>query len=345
MDEYWRNPNSAAYYGSAHTLHNVSRAHPGRVSKYLKEQTSYGTTSHIRPIPSNASPRFMEKGTVVGNVVECDLMYLSQYPTRYKYALILVDQLSSVTAARLLLTATARAVVRALDDILVNDELFSRIKVRSLRSDRGSEFHKEFITYCDDKGIVHNFTRQQSANKAAIVERKISTIRARLGRALADHPHGMKTIDFQGVFMNIVKSINYTVSDSLSQRTSPSDLVLAPSERPESSKRTEPCEFLIGETANHNSLQQWKAEDRVIESGKGRPYRVGQIVRVLKSKLAGQSTSSKLSAKIGDQIYTPGYFEVSKVHDTAPFASYTLIDRKNGLTLPGLFNQDILAPE
>jgi hypothetical protein len=138
MDNFWRNPNSAAFYGSAKTLRNVSRTHPGRVTKYLRDETSYGSTSRINPLPKGASPRFMEKGTIVGNIVECDLMYLNLYSTRYKYALIIVDQLSSVTAARMLRTSTASAVVNALDDILKNDELFSKIKVRSVRSDRGS---------------------------------------------------------------------------------------------------------------------------------------------------------------------------------------------------------------
>ncbi len=150
--------------------------------------------------------------------------------------------------------------------------------------------------------------------------------------------------EFQNLFMNIIKAINHTESESLPPRTTPSDLVLPPEERPASSRRSEPCRFLIGETVNHNNLKHWKEEDKIIASGKGHPYRVGQTVRVLKSKLMGQSATSKLSAKIGDQIYSPGYFEVGKVHDTAPFSSYTIIDRKSGMQLPGLFNHDTLAP-
>ncbi|KAL8104030.1 hypothetical protein AgCh_028308 [Apium graveolens] len=45
-------------------------------------------------------------------------------------------------------------------------------KLVGIRSDRGGEFQKDFISYCEERGISHEFSAPRTAQQNGVVERK-----------------------------------------------------------------------------------------------------------------------------------------------------------------------------
>ena len=114
---------------------------------------------------------------VVSTSKPLELLHLDLFgPEAYKslggkqYGFVIVDDYSRFTWVLFLKTKDcAFAEFEKLIKLLENN---LKTRLVGIRSDRGGEFQKDFITYCEERGISHEFSAPRTPQQNGVVERK-----------------------------------------------------------------------------------------------------------------------------------------------------------------------------
>ncbi|KAL8119813.1 hypothetical protein AgCh_017072 [Apium graveolens] len=61
-------------------------------------------------------------------------------------------------------------------DLITNLQTKYSFKLKTIRSDHGGEFEKDFITFCKSRGITHEFSAPRTPQQNGVVERKNRTL-------------------------------------------------------------------------------------------------------------------------------------------------------------------------
>ncbi|KAL8093845.1 hypothetical protein AgCh_035647 [Apium graveolens] len=117
----------------------------------------------------------------VSTSVPLQLLHLDLFsPERYvslggkNYAFVVVDDYSRFTWILFLRTKDEAFV--EFKDLITNLETKYSFKLKTIRSDHGGEFEKDFITFCKSRGITHEFSAPRTPQQNGVVERKNRTL-------------------------------------------------------------------------------------------------------------------------------------------------------------------------
>ncbi|KAL8116542.1 hypothetical protein AgCh_022894 [Apium graveolens] len=117
----------------------------------------------------------------VSTYVPLQLLHLDLFgPERYvslggkNYAFVIVDDYSRFTWVLFLRTKDEAFV--EFKDLITNLETKYSFKLKTIRSDHGGEFEKDFITFCKSRGITHEFSAPRTPQQNGVVERKNRTL-------------------------------------------------------------------------------------------------------------------------------------------------------------------------
>ncbi|KAL8092978.1 hypothetical protein AgCh_035017 [Apium graveolens] len=117
----------------------------------------------------------------VSTSVPLQLLHLDLFgPERYvslrgkNYAFVIVDDYSRFTWVLFLRTKDEAFV--EFKDLITNLETKYSFKLKTIRSDHGGEFEKDFITFCKSRGITHEFSALRTPQQNGVVERKNRTL-------------------------------------------------------------------------------------------------------------------------------------------------------------------------
>ncbi|KAL8102962.1 hypothetical protein AgCh_027481 [Apium graveolens] len=109
------------------------------------------------------------------------LLHLDLFgPERYvslggkNYAFVIIDDYSRFTWV--LFLRTKDEVFVEFKDLITNLETKYSYKLKTIRSDHGGEFEKDFITFCKFRGITHEFSSPRTPQHNGVVERKNRTL-------------------------------------------------------------------------------------------------------------------------------------------------------------------------
>ncbi|KAL8156686.1 hypothetical protein AgCh_001692 [Apium graveolens] len=117
----------------------------------------------------------------VSTSVPLQLLHLDLFgPERYvslggkNYAFVIVDDYSRFTWVLFLRTKDEAFI--EFKDLITNLETKYSFKLKTIRSDHGGEFEKDFITFCKSRGITHEFSAPRTPQQNGVVERKNRTL-------------------------------------------------------------------------------------------------------------------------------------------------------------------------
>ncbi|KAL8095322.1 hypothetical protein AgCh_036693 [Apium graveolens] len=117
----------------------------------------------------------------VSTSVPLQLLHLDLFgPERYvslggkNYAFVIVDDYSRFTWV--LFLRSKDEVFAEFKDLITNIETKYSFKLKTIRSDHGGEFEKDFITFCKSRGITHEFSAPRTPQQNGVVERKNRTL-------------------------------------------------------------------------------------------------------------------------------------------------------------------------
>ena len=106
-----------------------------------------------------------------------ELLHLDLFgPEAYKsiggkqYGFVIVDDYSRFTWV--LFLRTKDAAFNEFEKLIKLLENKLNTKLVGIRSDRGGEFQKDFVTYCEERGISHEFSAPRTPQQNGVVERK-----------------------------------------------------------------------------------------------------------------------------------------------------------------------------
>ena len=117
----------------------------------------------------------------VSTTVPLQLLHLDLFgPERYvslggkNYAFVIVDDYSRFTWV--LFLRTKDEAFTEFKDLITNLETKYSVKLKTIRSDHGGEFEKDFVTFCKSRGITHEFSAPRTPQQNGVVERKNRTL-------------------------------------------------------------------------------------------------------------------------------------------------------------------------
>lgn len=175
LSQLWFNkiPNKAAF-SSITNLYNEARKFDknitlDEVKKFLNSITSYLERKEHHD-KKGISQRHMHVSGP-GIQLQVDVMYLSKYKSRFKYALIGLDAFSRKLYLRFLTSLKSSATARQLENI------FKIQKFSIVISDNGKEFLSDFAAKVKSLNAEQRFTSIFSTSKTSKAERVIRTLR------------------------------------------------------------------------------------------------------------------------------------------------------------------------
>ncbi|KAL8093557.1 hypothetical protein AgCh_035440 [Apium graveolens] len=109
-------------------------------------------------------------------LLHLDLFGLERYVSLggKNYAFVIVDDYSRFTWVLFLRTKDEAFV--EFKDLITNLETKYSFKLKTIHSDHGGEFEKDFITFCKSRGITHEFSAPRTPQQNGVVERKNRTL-------------------------------------------------------------------------------------------------------------------------------------------------------------------------
>ena len=114
---------------------------------------------------------------VVSTTKSLELLHLDLFgPESYKsirgkqYGFVIVDDYTRFTWV--LFLRTKDSAFEEFEKLIKVLENKLNTKLVSIRSDRGGEFKKDFVTYCEERGITHEFSAPRTPQQNGVVERK-----------------------------------------------------------------------------------------------------------------------------------------------------------------------------
>ncbi|KAL8092767.1 hypothetical protein AgCh_034863 [Apium graveolens] len=117
----------------------------------------------------------------VSTSVPLQLLHLDLFgPERYvslggkNYAFVIVDDYSRFTWV--LFLRTKDEAFNEFKDLITKLETKYFLKLKTIRSDHGGEFKKDFVTFCKSKDITHEFSAPRTPQQNGVVERKNRTL-------------------------------------------------------------------------------------------------------------------------------------------------------------------------
>lgn len=175
LSQLWFNkiPNKAAFSGITKLYKEAKKFDKNvkvkEVKDFLDSITSYLERKEHHD-KKGISQRHMHVSGP-GIQLQVDVMYLSKYKSRFKYALIALDAFSRKLYLRFLTSLKSTATAKQLEDI------FKIQKFSVVVSDNGKEFLSDFATKVKSLKAEQRFTSTFSTYKTSKAERVIRTLR------------------------------------------------------------------------------------------------------------------------------------------------------------------------
>ena len=209
FDFYYDTKNPASYGGPLvlyKALQNVDLGYEYSLSyikQWLHNQDSY---SRHKPVKHRFKTAKVRSGGLNHqfDIDLADVQNLSKYNDGIRYLLFLIDVFSRYLRVVPLKDKTAKSILQALKSV------FSEVKPKKIRSDRGSEFNNHRVKAYLRKSGVKYFTTNNPP-KANYVERVQRTIKDRLYRYFSK----VRSYRYIEQLSNIVNSYNHTKHRSL----------------------------------------------------------------------------------------------------------------------------------
>ena len=190
-------------YGGVERLHKSTGVKRKNVKKWAEGEEAYTLHKPIRY-------KFERRPTIVSgpyDQFQMDLLDTSAYSSKnngVRFLLIVIDVFTKFAWAVGLKNKSANSVIKGLENILKSK---SAKKVKSIQTDKGTEFiNKKLKTYLKKKKIRF-FTSENEDIKCSIVERFNRTLQSKLHRYLTRN-HTSKYIN---VLPKIIKGYNNSV--------------------------------------------------------------------------------------------------------------------------------------
>lgn len=147
-----------------------------KIKKWLQSQDTH--TLH-KPVIRNFK-RNPYRVMGIDSLWECDLVDMSMYKgvnDGFSYLFCVIDVFSKTAFVKLLRNKTARSVVKAFREILIENNR----QPQTLQSDRGLEFkNKDFKSFLSSRGIKLQFPQTTSKFKCAVVEAFNKTLKGKM---------------------------------------------------------------------------------------------------------------------------------------------------------------------
>lgn len=236
-----------------------------------------------------------------------DSAYIKGYKGVYAFFQVYVDGFSRRIFGRPLAKLTAANSVKVLQDIVETDN--NHVWPRSIQTDRGSEFHGQYMDLLKEKGVRQIFTNASQKNKVFFAENAIRIVKRLLSRAYEDGGRDLK---------EALKGVIETYNNSMHTK-----MGLSPLDAEKDENRIEVLDNRARET-NKFLASHYKAFEKY-----NKQLKVGSIVRV---KLPKGLHDKESKPRFSDDLY-----RVIKIRPTGFLNGYVLSPLDTDIIMPGSY--------